>query len=258
MVARQTMYKEDSFFQTKLSWLKEARTSLLKKLEQDNQPKLRKIKLIGLNQISRRLAITAYTAGESIDSFADHAKNYVTDKVAYLDETGTSLMPDGSLEQYIDCLWLLSFCYFFDVDLDTTNRIARSIPEKYCDKLVDRLVYACNREYRSMSQEIAFPSVYQDLGDAIGIYDSKPRNDLIFTFANKYYGRLIGNDVTWHDSHTESDYDYCKHFGYWLFELAVLMVDINWEDTSVREHSMYPKDLVDWKRSNSANHQSEA
>lgn len=253
MVMRQSLYKEENFFQEKLTWLESARLSLIAKLAEDTQPKFRKIKHIGLNQINRRLVFTAYTLGEPISIVSKHAINYVTDKVAYLEETESTLFPDGTLEQYIECLWILSFCYFFNIENDTVRKISAAIPLHGKDKIIDRLVAACTAEFIPVSDQLAFPSIYQELSSALGVYDDGPRNKLLTHFINHYYNRLKSLDVTWFDSHKEEDPNYCKHFGYWNLELATLVCDINWDDSDFEDHPMYPKELVDWKRANTLN-----
>lgn len=54
--------------------------------------------------------------------------------------------------------------------------------------------------------------------------------------------------VPWHDGHLVVN-DECSAYGdYWAFEGAAIYVLYNIDDSSFRDHMVYPKDLADWAR----------
>ncbi|HEM7878850.1 DUF1911 domain-containing protein [Burkholderia contaminans] len=57
------------------------------------------------------------------------------------------------------------------------------------------------------------------------------------------------SDVPWHDSHLNLSNEWGLYFGYWAIEAAALSYILELDDTSLREHIVYPKDLVDFARS---------
>jgi hypothetical protein len=114
--------------------------------------------------------------------------------------------------------------------------------------LIDRLIAASIPDHPIAMGKLTFPEVYKPLAEALS-YDqtTQERTHKVEEFLRTYYPLLKKYDVTWHDDHKEEDPDFCRHAGYWIFELGALAADIGWDDTAYRDHEMYPKDLVDWK-----------
>ncbi|MCY1246823.1 hypothetical protein D9M72_600960 [compost metagenome] len=57
--------------------------------------------------------------------------------------------------------------------------------------------------------------------------------------------------VPWHDGHRHAvEGEYMPYYGYWSFEAAAVCVIHDIEDSSFRDHLLYPKDLADWARAN--------
>ncbi len=55
-------------------------------------------------------------------------------------------------------------------------------------------------------------------------------------------------DVPWHNGHLVQNADYSNYEGYWAFEAAAVCVIHGIDDSSFRDHLVYPKDLADWAR----------
>ncbi len=55
-------------------------------------------------------------------------------------------------------------------------------------------------------------------------------------------------DVPWHNGHLVQNEDYSNYEGYWAFEAAAVCVIHGIDETSFRDHLVYPKDLADWAR----------
>lgn len=57
--------------------------------------------------------------------------------------------------------------------------------------------------------------------------------------------------VPWHNGHLKPvEGEYIPYYGYWSFEAAAVCVIHGIDDTSFRDHLVYPKDLADWARAN--------
>jgi Domain of unknown function (DUF1911) len=69
-------------------------------------------------------------------------------------------------------------------------------------------------------------------------------------FVNKYlegwYKAFEG--VPWHNGHLVVTNEYMAYEGYWAFEAAAICVIHNIDDSTFRDHIVYPKDLADWAR----------
>jgi Domain of unknown function (DUF1911) len=56
--------------------------------------------------------------------------------------------------------------------------------------------------------------------------------------------------VPWHNGHLVVTPEYMAYEGYWAFEAAAVCVIHNIDDSTFRDHIVYPKDLADWAREN--------
>ena len=54
----------------------------------------------------------------------------------------------------------------------------------------------------------------------------------------------------WHDGHLHAVAHQIPYHGYWSFEAAAVCVIHGIDDSSFRNHLLYPKDLTDWARAN--------
>ena len=53
----------------------------------------------------------------------------------------------------------------------------------------------------------------------------------------------------WHDSHLNMEIDSCGgYFGYWAIEAGAVAYLLELDDSSFRDHLVYPKDLADFAR----------
>lgn len=66
-------------------------------------------------------------------------------------------------------------------------------------------------------------------------------------YLKNWYKSLVR--APWHDSHLNIEDDSCAgYFGYWAIEAAALAYLLKFDDSTFREHLVYPKDLVDFAR----------
>lgn len=196
--------------------------------------------------------VASYTLGHPIEAISERFNVFLQDAEHYF-EVGGQIAPDKTLDQYIDCLRILSFCYFFSAPLPSVEMIIRNSPFIGEDTLMDRLAYASIGKGDVVLDKVAFPEIYQPLINALPLTVTREAQvQNVRVFLENYYPRLKGQDVGWYESHKEKDPKFFRHFGYWVFELGALVVDVDWDDAEYRNHNFYPKDLVDWRRNNRA------
>lgn len=185
-----------------------------------------------------------YTLGYSLDSIQAECKKTIEYLDYHLDSRVSDL--DAGFDQYILIVWALASSYLFDVSI--SQDLINKTPFVGRDMLVDRLV-SCFDPTHMPTSNLFFPKVYSPLQKALGEYDNQTRNCLIDDFLSGYLTGLRDYEAFWSNSHKEQDPRYYRHFGYWVFELGALVADIDWwDDSGFRDHPLYPKDLVDWKR----------
>lgn len=245
---RQDQFKDKQYFSQHIGYLESFRPRAMKKLNEGVDEIHRKRLLYSLLDRTFDALISKYTAGEDLGSLAHYNQLLIEDVENYL-ESGGELAPDAILSQYVRCIWLLSFCYFFNAPKEDIEFIVSHIPFVGKDRLIDFLVKASLPDYQVNASKLAFPDIYQPLMDSLGLlHEPESYRHKIQQFLDGYYPGLKKHDVTWHDSHKEQDPEYCFHFGYWIFEAAALMVFTRCDDSPFREHPFYPADLADWKK----------
>ncbi|HSI51707.1 MAG TPA: PoNe immunity protein domain-containing protein [Ideonella sp.] len=67
-------------------------------------------------------------------------------------------------------------------------------------------------------------------------------------YLDNWYKAFEG--VPWHNGHLQVTDEYSNYEGYWAFEAAAVCVLHGIDDSSFRDHLVYPKDLADWARAN--------
>lgn len=88
---------------------------------------------------------------------------------------------------------------------------------------------------------------YDPLLDAIYTADT-PEESAAYVkkYLDGWYKAFEG--VPWHDGHLVQTEEYSAYEGYWSFEAAAVCVLHGIDDSSFRDHLVYPKDLADWAR----------
>jgi hypothetical protein len=92
---------------------------------------------------------------------------------------------------------------------------------------------------------------YTYLIDAFIAKEPKDAIKAMKQYLDKWYKSFEG--VPWHDGHLYPvQGEYMPYYGYWSFESAAIAVLHNMDDSSFRNHLLYPKDLADWARENNS------
>jgi Domain of unknown function (DUF1911)/Domain of unknown function (DUF1910) len=92
---------------------------------------------------------------------------------------------------------------------------------------------------------------YDPLLDAVYTAESPQQaSAFVQQYLDGWYQAFDG--VPWHNGHLVQTPEYSNYEGYWAFEAAAICVIHNIDDSSFRDHLIYPKDLADWAREHKA------
>ena len=219
----------------------------------------------GLFQDKLRVLRLHYTAGDPIESLkplyadaihwfaewhrADEA--YTRHRMAV---TGQDLRLDLSPLMFEDL-------FYYQLGLDTVS-LGLLLGEAAL--LRQAITWLGAMRHTDMLYETVIAPAVEDLSDVEKFFHEVPYGlllDAVYTadtpkqasaFVKKYldcwYKAFEG--VPWHNGHLVVNDEYSNYEGYWAFEAAAVCVIHNIDDSSFRDHIVYPKDLADWAREN--------
>lgn len=201
--------------------------------------------------------ILDYTAGQPLPacSAAVPAVVQAFDDYHAVEEHAEGVLPFdlGYIEGYVTTLWLLGLTTLLG-HRDLVPTIA-----KWIDLLED-----ANRGqdliYEGVLEKLGCPAVdadgyvlhidaYRALGKALQAEAPDERAELLKAFLEGWYSHMDG--CYWHGTHTDKP-GASSFFGYWAFEAALVTYLWDVDDSSYRDHLVYPKDLVEYARKQSS------
>ena len=217
----------------------------------------------GIFQDNLNLLKLRYTAGCGIDElpspFADAVGALGEWNDAYrvyiksLDDTGDELRTDGTPLYFEELL-------YFQMAIELV-----SLGVLLGDGAALRQIAIWLERYRGtdlLFEYLLSPAV-ADPRDNTDFFHARPYDPLIdsfytagtpeesVAFVKKYldgwYKSFEG--VPWHNGHLKGGDDFMPYYGYWSFEAAAVCLIHGIDDSSFRDHLVYPKDLADWARS---------
>lgn len=199
------------------------------------------------------LLLLRYTAGEPIAPMREELTNVVAEYEQYakwqkqvFDRSDWPAFRLSDLGEYERAMQLIGLCYLLH-RRDLLPRIAALEDDLYRgqDTLYEDLL-AYGVEGR-VDVDRWFHESYRDcINSVYGDSDEESLADLN-TYLDRWYASMSG--VSWHDSHLDLSEERGLYFGYWAIEAAALVYLLELDDTSLREHIVYPKDFVDFARS---------
>jgi len=246
MVMRQTDFADTRNLEHQLTTLESKALPLFEKTLADESIDARRRGICSYSRFKTLIKVLSikYTLGYDVESVSIECEKLIEAMDYLLDNLQHPL--DDDFDQYTLIIWSLSCAFLLNVDIG--QDLIKKLPYVHKDAIVDRLIHCFDRSHIPTS-EVLFPKFYKPVLNALGQYDDEKRSELINAFLAGYLKGLDQYDAFWANSHKEKDPRYYRHFGYWSFELAALSVDAGWDNTSFRDHPLYPNDLVDWKRS---------
>lgn len=205
-----------------------------------------------------------YTAGAPIESlqplFADAMKWFDQWHVAYgiriqalAKESSEELRTDGTPVYFEDL-------FHFQLAIDVVSlgillgrpdavRHAAAWLVRYrgADMLLEALLEKVVADPNTEVTEFFHEQPYGTLIDAIFTAKTPEQaSAFVKAYLEGWYKSFDG--APWHDGHLVVTDEYSNYEGYWAFEAAAVCVLYGINDSSFRDHLVYPKDLADWAR----------
>ena len=217
----------------------------------------------GAFQDKLRVLRLHYTAGEPIESlkplyadamrwFAEWHRADETYTLHRIAATGKDLRLDLSplmfeeLFHYQLCLDTISLGVLLGEGALLRQAIAWLGAMRHTDMLFEAIIEPVIED-SSEVEKFFHEHPYDPLLDAI--FTAKtPQEASAFVkkYLDAWYQAFEG--VPWHNGHLVVTPEYSNYEGYWAFEAAAVCVIHGIDDSSFRDHLVYPKDLADWAR----------
>jgi hypothetical protein len=197
--------------------------------------------------------ILSYTAGRRVSDMSDALPSvisafnrFVPCDIPRPNEAHTLTITQH--EAYVYVFWLLSLCQllghaeliqtvmdWIDSDADF-NRGRDGLFEATVEKLTGNKV--------ATERVLLHPATYKPLARATVAENPEERPALVKEFLEGWYKNM--KPCYWHGTHLDKEGSH--YFGYWAFEAALVTYLWDIDDSSYRDHLVYPKDLVDFAR----------
>lgn len=194
-----------------------------------------------------------YTAGESLDILRDDLSKVIETYEQYTkfdrEYTKRPYFPPfrfAEIDDYERAIQLISLCYLLH-RRDLLPRLAAMLDGAFAgkDTLYEDLFsyelegrYDVDEWYHDKPYRDIINSFYRDTSEE-SISDLEKYLKIWYTAMKKAF---------WHDSHLDMREDGGAYFGYWAVEAAAAVYLLDLDDSSFRDHIVYPKDLVDYAR----------
>lgn len=189
---------------------------------------------------------------KSLGEWHDAYREYIQ---ALAIESGEDLRNDGTPLEFED---LYHFQLTLDVvslgvllgDGDALRKISLWVQRyRNTDILYDFLIDSASSQ-PSDTTEYFHSCPYDPLIDALyALENPAEASAKVKEYLDGWYKSFEG--APWHDGHLHAvEGEYMPYYGYWSFEAAAVCVIHGIDDSSFRDHILYPKDLADWARQN--------
>jgi hypothetical protein len=204
------------------------------------------------------LLILRYTAGHSIAELSRELPTVVAafDQFIPFDKPRPSEAHTLTITQheaYVYVMWLLALCRLLGhaelvpTVLGWINRNAEY--NRGRDGLFEAVVEKLTGRKEPVERVLLHPAAYRPLAKATAPDTlTQDRPALVKEFLDGWYKNMT--PCYWHGTHTDGEGS--SYFGYWAFEAALVTVLWGIDDSSYRDHLVYPKDLADWAREHRA------
>ncbi len=201
------------------------------------------------------LLILDYTAGRPISELGNQVPEVIQafDEFIPFDNPAPAeahTLEITQQEAYVFVLWLLALCKLLGHDELVSNVMqwidANAEFNRGRDGLFEAIVEKLTGAKIPVERVLLHPDAYRPLAKAT-VADSADRPALVKEFVENWYKNM--KPCYWYGTHTDGEGS--SYFGYWCFEAALVTYLWDIDDTSYRDHLVYPKDLVDYARARS-------
>ncbi len=194
-----------------------------------------------------------YTAGEALDVLREDLTTVIVryeQHTVYLREyaKNQSFPPFRFVEidEYERVMQLIGLCYLLH-RRDLLPRLASMLDKGSGKDTLYEDLLAYEMKGRCDVDEWYHDCPYRDLINSL--YRDTPEESIadIEKYLRAWYKSM--KKAPWHDSHLNMTSEGCgAYFGYWSMEAGAVAYLLELDDSSFREHIVYPKDLVDYAR----------
>lgn len=176
------------------------------------------------------IMLAAYSRGDNIDTL-----------IPVFQETVHSAQKSWSAEQYEIMLQLVSLAILLEIDCKTLDILKLLIDQSNMrDWLLNFLLQSRYPEISFDNCQMYIPQVYDKLKD---IYSVTDKETALKIYLNEWY--KLHNDASWFDAHKDSSKN--LYYGYWSLEAGAFAKILHIPDSTLKESSYYPYDLVHYK-----------
>jgi hypothetical protein len=211
--------------------------------------------------VKLELLLLHYTAGRPLAELRDQLPAVISAFDAYIvveriprkqspPRNEAETLEITQLEAYVYVMWLLALCRLLGHErlipkvmawLDRNAEFNRGR-----DTIFERVVEKLTGTMQDPGRYSLHIDAYRPLGRAILAEDPADRPALVKEFVENWYKHM--KDCYWQGTHTDKEGS--SYFGYWCLEAALVTFLWDIDDTSYRDHLVYPKDLVAYAREN--------
>ncbi|TDV06193.1 PoNe immunity protein domain-containing protein [Paraburkholderia caballeronis] len=204
---------------------------------------------------SLELLLLCYTAGHPIEELEAQLPEVIGRFDVYIEkvisprsknppENVADILEITQLDAYVYVFWLLALCRLLGHPefiptiigwVDKTREFNRGR-----DGLFENVLQALTGTHVEAPRVVLHAVPYRPLASAT-VRAPEERPALVKEFVEGWYKGM--KPTYWHGAHTDGLY-----FGYWCLEAALVTVLWDIDDSSYRDHLVYPKDLVDYAR----------
>ena len=203
-----------------------------------------------------RIFLLKYTAGESLTDLADSLDDIVTSTERYVEacddiedsEYSAPFVLNDMIDTYVDYLNLLCAAvllrredlilriYAFNegTDFDGTDAVIEKLLKFFLPNRPELDEWLWNKPYRKLL-------------DAIDSDTSEEMSSEMKLYVKNWYKDMKGVAHFW-GKHEKIVPEYTSYLGYWAMCAAAFIYLYNIDDSSYRDETVYPKDLVDYAR----------
>lgn len=148
----------------------------------------------------------------------------------------------NATSNYLDMLWILSIAIMFEIDGEEWDILLQSVYSSGIDDWLLGFLAASRGGRQNYSEwKIRMSNPYERLKEII-LHSEKKVEDIRDYLENKWYN--AHKEMAWYDIHKCNEKLYS---GYWSFESGAIAKILNIEDSSLKNVSYYPYDLVHYK-----------
>lgn len=203
---------------------------------------------------SLELLILRYTAGQPVAELAKQLPAVIAAFETYVPLNNPPPQEAHTLtitqhEAYVYVLWLLALCQLLGHAELVPTVIGwldqQAVYNRGRDGLFEAIAEKLTGQQVPVERVLLHPSAYRALAKA-SAPDAQDRPTLVKEFLEGWYKNM--KPCYWHGTHTDKEGS--SYFGYWAFEAALVTYLWDIDDSSFRDHLVYPKDLVDFARQN--------